>query len=106
MIRIVTDGEADGRPIEKPDIAVAQRKSSPTLGNLTVDVRAKEEEDIDEKEHQQNIAEELRVNLISEGKRDEMMLHQPKHVPELEIGMATQHAFRCADEEALNDETS
>ena len=64
LIHIIMDGEANSRPFENPDIAVAQRKSLPTLGNLTVDVRAKEEEDIDEKEHQQNIAEELRVNLI------------------------------------------
>ena len=105
LIYIIKDGEEKGRPIEKPDIAIAQRKSLPTLGNLTVEVRAKEEEDIEEKENQQRVAAELRENLISEGKRDEMKLHQPKFAPDLEVGMEIQCAFRCSEEEIENDES-
>ena len=79
-------------------ISLPLRKDLPSLGDLTIDVRAKWEEDTNLIADIELKCNEERVRLIKEGIRDEMKLHQPTYTLDLEVGMKIQCAFRYIDE--------
>ena len=101
---IIIDSQANNRRIERPKISMPMRKALPQLGEVTVDVRAKFEEDNDAMNDMQLKCNETRVRLINKGIRDEMRLRQPSYAPDLKQGMKIQYAFRHADEESPDDE--
>ena len=70
------------------------RNKLPSLGMLTVDVRAQEEEDEDALASMETNCNEERQRLIEEGLRDEMKLRQPPFTPDLHVGIKMQYAFR------------
>ena len=80
------------------------RKSFPQLGELTADIRVRVEEDNDLMNDIELKWNETRQRLINEGTRDEMKLLQPSYAPDLNLGMKSQCAFRCTDEDAHGDE--
>ena len=48
------------------------RNNIPTLGIITVDIRAKDEEDVDETQKMEIYAENMRKDLITNGEMNEM----------------------------------
>ena len=62
-------------------MSLPKRKELPTLGELTVDVRTKKEEDISAIGQMSDECAELRLKMIEDGSRDEMKLRQPPHTP-------------------------
>ena len=65
------------------------RKTFPTLGDETADVRDKYEEDTNVKSQLEVNCDTIREKLIVEGKRYEMRLRQPNYSPILKVGDVT-----------------
>ena len=70
---------------------------------LTVDARAKEEEDVNAQASVEDNCNEERQRLIEEGLRDEIKLRQQPFAPDLHVGIKIQYAFRCADAERSDE---
>ena len=74
------------------------RKKLPSLGVATVESRSKDEEDKQVISTMEDHAQAKRIELIKNGKRNEMSLKQARYAPQLNVNEIIQHAFRCAND--------
>ena len=103
LIYIISDSAAKGLEVTKPVIDAPARKALPVLGEMTVDIRMKIDEDAQQLSMLEDKSSNIRLALISAGKRDEMKLLQPKSAPSLEVNMMIQYAFRYADDDTSDE---
>ena len=99
LIFIIKDSAMKNKQVTEPACSLPARKKLPTLGNLTVDVRVKDEEDRDSNNNVNDKVIALREEMIKEGKRDEMKMMQPFGAPDLREGLAIQYIFMHEDNE-------
>ena len=70
------------------------RKKLPSLGAATVDSHSKDEEDKQMISTMEDHTQAKRIELVDNGKRDEMSLKQVRYAPQLNVNEIIQHAFR------------
>ena len=70
LTHIITDSSTSNKQAQNPVFSMPSRNKLPSLGMLTVDVRAQEEEDEDALASMETNCNEERQRLIEEGLRD------------------------------------
>lgn len=76
-----------------PILSLPKRKKLPVLGSLTADVKRKNVDDENEVKELTEVAKAKRIEMIDNGKRDEMRLIQPSISPTLKVGDVIQMLF-------------
>ena len=104
LIHIILDSSLKGLEVTKPTIDALMRKALPVLGDMTVDIRMKIDEDVQQLSMLEDKSSNMGLALMLVGKRDEMKLLQPKSIPALEKNKMMQCAFRCANDVTKNEE--
>ena len=100
-MHIAQDSTRNNKIVEEFNSSLPMRKNFTTLGNVTIDVKAKNEEDVNNTTIMNEKRKEIRSKLAEDGTRDEMKLRQPNYDPALQSGLKIKHVFRYANN---NDE--
>ena len=74
------------------------RKKLPSLSVATIDSRSKDEEDKQVISTMEDHTQAKRIELVNNGKREEMSLKQVRYAPQLNVNDIIQHAFKCVND--------
>ena len=103
LLHITNDSALKEKEVKQPRCLLPARKTLPTLGARTVDIRTKDEEDRETNGQMRLRTDELRLKLIDNGRRDEMKLRQPIGAPDVKEGTRMQCMFVHKDDNANED---